>query len=275
MKRNTYRKNNRTGVGRETEVEHKAVDNRHNRQVAVAADDTEGVSAAEASMSSTPPVIVRPAEQRLTFTLKNMTDLVIAYEAYQKLEQSITLLTGVVPDNPILEGLQHIDEIIMDISPVFDDMEDYDEYDTFVEILEDPMMSAEQKAEILMCGSGYCCYGSSSSGSGYSSTADARTVNKHTVDNEEPGVIPFTLKHMKLLLSAYDGYRELQDGLIDLLEINLEGGVFHSLSQLDNLICKLSPIYDPQVNYQDQELGKVLLDGEMPIEERAMMLMGW
>lgn len=309
MKRNTYRKNNKAGAGREAAVDYTAVENhavedhtadvnhtvdgrhnRHNRQGAAAADDTEGVSAAEASMSSTPPVIVRPAEQRLTFTLKNMTDLVIAYEAYQKLEQSIMLLTGVVPDNPILEGLQHIDEIIMDISPVFDDVEDYDEYDTFVGILEDPMMSAEQKAEILMCGPGSssCCSDPSSTvddhrvDNGGSVSVDNHTVDNnarrasHTVDNEENNdtSIPFTLEHMELLLTAYDGYRELQDGLMDLLKMDPEEGVFHSISQLDNLICKLSPIYDRTKNYQDQELGKVLLDDSSPLHVRAEKLMG-
>ena len=227
----------------------------------------------------------------MTFTLKNMTDLVIAYEAYQKLEQSIMLLTGVVPDNPILEGLQHIDEIIMDISPVFDDVEDYDEYDTFVGILEDPMMSAEQKAEILMCGPG-----SSSCCSDPSSTADVHTadnrgsvnVDNHTVDNNAKRTsdtvdneensdtsIPFTLEHMELLLTAYDGYRELQDGLMDLLKMDPEEGVFLSISQLDNLFCKLSPIYDRTKNYQDQELGKVLLDDSSPLHSRAEKLMGW
>lgn len=77
---------------------------------------------------------------------------------------------------------------------------------------------------------------------------------------------------MELLLTAYDGYRELQDGLVDLLKMDPEEGVFHSISQLDNLFCKLSPIYDRTKNYQDQELGKVL--GSPSLEERAKRLMG-
>lgn len=60
----------------------------------------------------------------LTFSYKNMVDLVVTYESYRKLEQSIMLLTGTIPDNPILSGLRSIDEIIMDVNPVFNEADE-------------------------------------------------------------------------------------------------------------------------------------------------------
>jgi len=323
MKRNTYRKNSKAADPHTTDphtagFEHKAVDDhtvddrhaRQNRQVAVAADDTVETSTTEASTvetstamastemaSSITPAVAQAKrtdlhdDQPLAFTKKNMTDLVIAYEAYQKLEQSIMLLTGVVPDNPILEGLQHIDEIIMDISPVFDDMEDYDEYDTFVGILEDPMMSAEQKAEILMN------WSSSLAGSDSSSTVDNHSVDDddendldepddlddeddlndeddldyadgaedEDLDNlddlddlddtehpDRPGVLPFTLDHMELLLTAYDGIQQLKENILELtgnIDMDSPEKPFWKLHCVDEMLQSLSPLYSSTVSY--------------------------
>jgi hypothetical protein len=60
------------------------------------------------------------------------------------------LITGTIPDNAILNGLHHIDEILLCISPVFNDIEDDEEYDKFIAILDDPVIGAREKAMILM-----------------------------------------------------------------------------------------------------------------------------
>ena len=152
-KRKTYRKNNATLSN------YTAVDKNNTGDFTEEADQTiaydhQGLAAATVSTDNTVvSASLNYCNKPLTYTLKNMTDLVTAYESYRKLEQSISLITGTIPDNAILDGLHHIDEILLCISPVFNNIDDENddvEYDKFTAILDDPVMGAREKAMILM-----------------------------------------------------------------------------------------------------------------------------
>lgn len=152
-KRKTYRKNNVASSN------HTTVDKNNTGDYTEETDQTitydhQGLTAATISTANTVvSASLNCCDRQLAFTLKNMTDLVTAYESYRKLEQSISLITGTIPDNAILNGLHHIDDILLCISPVFNDIDDEDndvEYDKFTAILDDPVMGAREKAMILM-----------------------------------------------------------------------------------------------------------------------------
>ena len=149
-KRKTYRKNNAATSN------HTTVDKNTTGDFTAEADQTitydyQRLAASTVSTDNTAAsASLNCCDRPLAFTLKNMTDLVTAYESYRKLEQSISLITGTIPDNAILNGLHHIDEILLCISPVFNDIEDDAEYDKFIAILDDPVIGAREKAMILM-----------------------------------------------------------------------------------------------------------------------------
>lgn len=87
-------------------------------------------------------------------------------------------------------------------------------------------------------------------------------------------VLPFDLEDMKLLVTAYDGYVLLTEELERIFGIRLTEGCFEDLSAIKTLIQRISPLYEDDVAWGDQEVGRILEDGRMALDEAAKRLMG-
>lgn len=88
--------------------------------------------------------------QPVPFTLKNMIDLLIAYDAYRSLIEVLELFMGSYPTNDFAIGLSCLGEILRDISPVFDPGLDDDENIEFCGIIYSIDLSLPEKARRLM-----------------------------------------------------------------------------------------------------------------------------
>lgn len=87
-------------------------------------------------------------------------------------------------------------------------------------------------------------------------------------------VLPFDLEDMKLLVTAYDGYVLLTEELERIFGIRLTEGCFEDLSAIKTLIQRISPLYEDDVAWDDQEVGRILADGRIPLDDAAKRLMG-
>lgn len=87
-------------------------------------------------------------------------------------------------------------------------------------------------------------------------------------------VLPFDVDDMKLLVTAYDGYVLLTDELERIFGVRLTEGCFEDLSAIKTLIRRISPLYEDDVAWDDQEVGRILADGRIPLDDAAKRLMG-
>ena len=96
-------------------------------------------------------------------------------------------------------------------------------------------------------------------------------------DNDSKAVtaiLPFDIDDMKLLVTAYDGYTLLTEELERIFGIGLTEGCFEDLSAIKTLIQRISPLYEKDVDWDKQEVGRILADSRMPLDEAARRLMG-
>ena len=91
---------------------------------------------------------------------------------------------------------------------------------------------------------------------------------------EVTSVLPFDFADMKLLITAYDGYVLLVEELERIFGIRLTEGCFEDLSSLKTLIQRISPLYKNDVAWGDQEVGCILADGSVSLDDAAKRLMG-
>lgn len=87
-------------------------------------------------------------------------------------------------------------------------------------------------------------------------------------------VLPFDFTDMKLLVTAYDGYVQLLDEIERIFDVRPAGGCFSDLEALKDLLKNLSPIYVDGASWDDQELGRILADNTLSLDEAATRLMG-
>lgn len=85
----------------------------------------------------------------LPFTHKNMVDLLCVYRACTWIERFFLTVTNIIPDTKLLRDLQHVDNLLCDLSPLFDKDKDY-EGQCFSRILDDTNLSIDKKAALLM-----------------------------------------------------------------------------------------------------------------------------
>lgn len=87
-------------------------------------------------------------------------------------------------------------------------------------------------------------------------------------------VLPFGIEEMKLLVTAYDGYVLLVDELERIFGVRLTEGCFEDLSAIKTLIQRISPLYKEDADWDAQEVGRILTDSRMPLDDAARRLMG-
>ena len=88
----------------------------------------------------------------IPFTVYDMENLLNALYGYRCLAEVLEMFNGVYPDHRIIFGLGHLNDLIEDLSPLFDIDYDNDdeENEKFTFVMEDPDLSLYGKARILM-----------------------------------------------------------------------------------------------------------------------------
>lgn len=86
------------------------------------------------------------------FTVDNMVDLLTAYYGYYNLSEAIELFAGSYPSHKILMGLSYLDELVAQLSPLynFEYNEDDIENAAYVTILNSSDIGLAEKALLLM-----------------------------------------------------------------------------------------------------------------------------
>ncbi len=99
-----------------------------------------------------------------------------------------------------------------------------------------------------------------------------RAMNDQSIQSAE--TIPFTLDNMVDLLTVYNAYFKLEDALRAITEIDPSRGLLWEMRKLDNLLQDLSPVFNPDLDYDEQEYSKILASRHLSIREKARILMG-
>ncbi len=99
--------------------------------------------------------------------------------------------------------------------------------------------------------------------------------NQLVRNNHSAETIPFTLDNMIDLLTVYDAYLKLEDTLNIITEIDPSRGLLREMRKLDDLLQDLSPVFDSNLDYDEQEYWKIIINRQLSIEERARRLMGY
>ena len=207
------------------------------------------------------------------FTEECMGKLLTAYRALRNLEKLLSLIAGIDPTNGLLSKLRHMDNLIQDLSPLYDRNLDYDKQ-LYTKILENNSLSIPAKAHILL---------GSRDENGIPDTWAELPFNELIVkcaalpEDTVQRTSVFTVENMVDLLTAYYGYFNLAEA------INLFVGSFPShkilfgLSHLEDLLCDLSPLY--HLEYDDDEIenegfSTVLKSNDIGLWDKARLLMG-
>lgn len=208
----------------------------------------------------------------ITFTEDSMVKLLTAYKSLRDLEKLLSMVAGIDPSNGFLSDLRHMDDLIQDLSPLYNPNSDYDEQ-VYTRILENDSLSIPMKAHILL---------GSLEENGFSNTESESSAYEFIIQNavmkedtmQRTSV--FTIENMVDLLTAYYGYFNLSEA------INLFVGSFPShkilygLSHLGDLLSDLSPLYHSEYDdeIENEEYVKVLASRSCGIKEKAKLLMG-
>ena len=202
----------------------------------------------------------------ITFTEDSMVKLLTAYKSLRDLENLLSMIAEIDPSDGILSKIRHMDDLIQDLSPLYDPNPDYDEQ-VYTKILENDSLSIPVKAHILL---------GSREENGISDTESESSAYEFIVKN---AVMPkdtiqrtsvFTVENMADLLTAYYGYFNLSEA------INLFIGYFPShkilcgLSHLGYLLSDLCPLY----HIENEEYTSVLKSSDIGLMEKALLLMG-
>lgn len=208
----------------------------------------------------------------LTFTEEHMSNLLTAYQSLRDLEKLLTIISGIDPENGILCNLRHMDNLIQDLSPLFDPSLDYDQQ-VYTKVLDDDSLSIPLKAHILLgTKEEWDIFNVENASSGNITDSESlpmpETVPTHTAN--------FTVDNMVDLLIAYYGYYNLSEA------IELFSGSYPShkilmgLSYLDELVAQLSPLHHSEYDEDDienAEYTKVLNSNDIGLAEKAQVLM--
>ena len=209
----------------------------------------------------------------ITFTEDSMVKLLTAYKSLRDLEKLLSMIAGIDPSDGLLSNLRHMDDLIQDLSPLYDSTLDYDEQ-VYTKILENDSLSIPVKAHILL---------GTREENGLSDIESESSAYEFIIKN---AVMPedtmqrtsvFTVENMADLLTAYYGYFNLSEA------INLFIGTFPShkilfgLGHLGDLLCNLSPLY--HLEYDDDEIENeefttALKSNDIGLWGKAHLLMG-
>lgn len=99
--------------------------------------------------------------------------------------------------------------------------------------------------------------------------------NQPEQSNQPAETIPFNIDNMVDLLTVYNAYLKLEDVLHAITEIDLSRGLLWEMRKLDDLLQNLSPVFDPDLDYDEQEYSKIIANRQLDIRDKARRLMGY
>ena len=208
----------------------------------------------------------------LTFTEEHMSNLLTAYQSLRDLEKLLTIISGIDPENGILCNLRHMDNLIQDLSPLFDPSLDYDQQ-VYTKVLDDDSLSIPLKAHILLgTKEERDIFNVENASSGNITDSESlpmpETAPTHTAN--------FTVDNMVDLLIAYYGYYSLSE-VIELFAGSYPSHkILMGLSFLDELVARISPLYHFEYDEDDIENAEyvtILNSSNIGLEEKALFLM--
>lgn len=209
----------------------------------------------------------------ITFTEEHMGNLLTAYQSLRELEKLLTIISGIDPENGILCNLRHMDNLIQDLSPLFDSTLDYDEQ-VYTKVLVDDSLSIPLKAHILLgTKEEWDIFNAENASSGNITDSESlpmpETAPTHTAN--------FTVDNMVDLLIAYYGYYSLSEAIELFAGSYPSHKILMGLSYLDELVAQLSPLHHSDYDEDDIENAKyveIVNSNDIGLAEKARMLMG-
>ena len=75
------------------------------------------------------------------------------------------------------------------------------------------------------------------------------------------------------LLTVYCAYLKLEDTLRAITDIDPSRGLLWEMRKLDDLLQDLSPAFDPDLDYDEQEYSKIITNKQLSIRDKARRLM--
>ena len=208
----------------------------------------------------------------LTFTEEHMGNLLTAYQSLRDLEKLLTIISGIDPENGILCNLRHMDNLIQDLSPLFDSTLDYDEQ-VYTKVLDDDSLSIPLKAHILLGSKKeWDIFNAENGSSGYIADSGSLSMPKTT----STYTANFTVDNMVDLLTAYYGYYSLSEAIELFAGSYPSHKILMGLSFLDELVARISPLYHFEYDEDDIENAEyvtILNSSDIGLEEKALFLM--
>ena len=209
----------------------------------------------------------------IAFTEDSMVKLLTAYKSLRDLEKLLSMVAGIDPSNGFLSDLRHMDDLIQDLSPLYDPNSDYDEQ-VYTRILENDSLSIPMKAHILL---------GSLEENGFSDTESESSAYEFIIQNavmkedtmQRTSV--FTVENMVDLLTAYYGYFNLSEAIKLFTGVYPNHKILLGLGHLNNLLAHLSPLYSHEYlddDIENEKYANILQSCDMNLHEKACLLMG-
>lgn len=209
----------------------------------------------------------------ISFTEDSMVKLLTAYKSLRDLEKLLSMIAGIDPSNGFLSDLRHMDDLIQDLSPLYDPNLEYDEQ-VYTQILENDSLSIPVKAHILL---------GSRIENGISDTESESSAYEFIIksaampDDTMKRTSTFTVENMADLLTAYYGYFNLSEAIALFIGTFPRHKILFGLGHLEDLLCDLSPLY--HLEYDDDEIESedfttVLKSNVMSLLDKVRLLMG-
>ena len=209
----------------------------------------------------------------ISFTEDSMVKLLTAYKSLRDLEKLLSMIAGIDPSNGFLSDLRHMDDLIQDLSPLYDPNLEYDEQ-VYTKILENDPLSIPVKAHILL---GSRIENGISNTESESSTYEFIMKSAAMPDDTMKRTSTFTVENMVDLLTAYYGYFNLSEAIDLFIGTFPSHKILFGLGHLGNLLCDLSPLYHIEYNddeLENEEFTTVLKSNDMGLLDKARLLMG-
>ena len=209
----------------------------------------------------------------ISFTEDSMVKLLTAYKSLRDLEKLLSMIAGIDPSNGFLSDLRHMDDLIQDLSPLYDPNLEYDEQ-VYTKILENDSLSIPLKAHILL---GSRRENGISDTESESSTYEFIMKSAAMPDDTMKRTSTFTVENMVDLLTAYYGYFNLSEAIDLFIGTFPSHKILFGLCHLRNLLCDLSPLYHIEYNddeLENEEFTTVLKSNDMGLLDKARLLMG-
>ena len=175
------------------------------------------------------------------------------------------------PDIPLLQNLRHLDDLLCDLSPIFNKNQDYEDQ-PFSHILEDKQLKIEKKAALLMGADSTDSVNIANSLSNAKDTVPVVTTGEGA-SYIYPAPIFFTVEDMINLLRAYSAFKELKL-LVSLVGgIDPRNGILLWFEHMEKILKDLSPLYSEGLDQENEDFTTIIEDNSLDPHFKACILL--